>query len=60
LFGGSVSISGDTVVVGSTWDDDQGADSGSAYLFNTDGDFIAKLTDNESTCWHKWTRRSAR
>jgi len=36
LFGGSVSISGDTVVVGSTGDDDVGfeSNSGSAYIFD--------------------------
>ena len=33
LFGYSVSISGDTVVVGAYGDDDSGADSGSAYVF---------------------------
>jgi len=33
-FGGSVSLSGDTVVVGVRLDDDAGTDSGSAYVFN--------------------------
>ena len=33
LFGRSVAISGDTVVVGAHEDDDQGSDSGSAYVF---------------------------
>ena len=32
-FGRSVAISGDTVVVGAQFDDDRGADSGSAYIF---------------------------
>jgi uncharacterized repeat protein (TIGR01451 family) len=32
-FGYAVGISGDTVVVGAFWDDDHGADSGSAYVF---------------------------
>jgi len=32
-FGSSVSISGDTIVVGATWDDDNGSNSGSAYVF---------------------------
>lgn len=36
-FGRSVSINGDRLVVGSYWDDDKGADSGSAYVFNWDG-----------------------
>ena len=33
LFGGSVSVSEDTVVVGARWDDDAGFDSGSAFIF---------------------------
>ena len=32
-FGSSVALSGDTVVVGAPFDDDAGADSGSAYWF---------------------------
>jgi hypothetical protein len=32
-FGGEVSISGDTVLIGSCFDDDLGQDSGSAYVF---------------------------
>ncbi len=36
-FGRAVSISGDTVVVGAFWDDQTGADSGAAYLFQFNG-----------------------
>ncbi len=36
-FGVSVAVSGDTVVVGSIWDDDDGSYSGSAYVFRYDG-----------------------
>ena len=36
-FGTSVSISGDRIVVGSHFDGDQGTDSGSAYVFEWDG-----------------------
>ncbi len=36
LFGLSVSISGDTVIAGATGDDDNGLDSGSAYVFVRD------------------------
>jgi hypothetical protein len=32
-FGGSVSLSGDTALIGAAWDDDNGVDSGSAYVF---------------------------
>ncbi len=36
-FGQSVSLSGDTAIVGSYLDDDRGADSGSAYVFTRSG-----------------------
>lgn len=35
-FGSSVSISGGKALVGANWDDDDGTDSGSAYVFGTD------------------------
>ena len=35
-FGGSVDVCGDTVVIGATWDDDAGYNSGSAYVFVRD------------------------
>ncbi len=37
LFGRSVSISGDTVIVGAQLDDDAGTSSGSAYIYKFDG-----------------------
>jgi len=54
-FGWSVSIDGDTVVIGAAGDDDDGTSSGSAYVFrrNTAGDFasgwtqVAKLTASD-------------
>ena len=36
MFGGSVSISGDTAIVGARLDDDNGTNSGSAYIFSRD------------------------
>jgi hypothetical protein len=36
-FGGSVSISGDYVIVGADMDDDKGSNSGSAYIYFRDG-----------------------
>ena len=36
-FGRSVAVSGDTVVVGALWDDDNGTNSGSAYIYRFDG-----------------------
>ncbi len=43
-FGRAIAIENDIVAVGSYWDDDQGPNSGSVYLFNTStGAFITKL-----------------
>ncbi|MDF1870599.1 MAG: FG-GAP repeat protein, partial [Phycisphaerales bacterium] len=47
-FGGSVAIDGNTVIVGARWNDDNGNQSGSAYLFDTTtGQQIAKLLPND-------------
>jgi VCBS repeat-containing protein len=45
-FGNSTSVSADgrTIVVGAYSDDDDGTNSGSAYVFNRDGTFVTKLT----------------
>lgn len=45
-FGESVSVSGDgtTIVIGARLDDDNGSDSGSAYVYSRDGIFVRKLT----------------
>ena len=51
-FGISVSVSGDTVIVGSVFDDDNGVSSGSAYIFTrsgTDWSQQAKITPNDGT-----------
>ena len=61
----SVSIDGDTVVIGAYTDDDDGSDSGSAYVFTRDtaGDLasgwtqVAKLTADDGAEGHD--RRSA-
>ena len=48
LFGNAVSISGTTAVVGSLGDDDGGADSGSAHVFDTTtGQQLFKLTASD-------------
>lgn len=45
VFGWSVALDGDIAVIGSPWDGDNGAVSGSAYVFNAiTGQPIAKLT----------------
>ena len=51
LFGNSVAISGDSIVVGASGDDDGGIDSGSAYVFVRSGGTWsqqAKLTANDA------------
>lgn len=44
-FGLSVSISGDNVIVGAFWDDDNGSSSGSAYLFEKPGASWTDMTE---------------
>ncbi len=49
-FGGAVSISGTTAIVGAGYDDDRGDDSGSAYIFEQSAGTwrqVAKLTAND-------------
>jgi hypothetical protein len=48
-FGNSIAVSGETIVVGAYGDEDNGSDSGSAYIFyleDTDGDGIPDTVDN--------------
>ena len=52
FFGVSVAISGTTVIVGAWFDDDNGIDSGSAYLFDAaTGQQIAKLLPDDGALW---------
>ena len=54
-FGRSVSISGTTAIIGAYLDDDNGTNSGSAYLFNiATGMQIAKLLPNDGTSGDKF------
>ena len=50
LFGNSVSISGDTALMGACGDDDAGSSSGSAYVFTTtgtgDGDGVSEAVED--------------
>ena len=51
-FGGSVSISGTTAIVGAPYDDDNGSISGSAYVFENTGSAwsqVCKLTASDGT-----------
>jgi FG-GAP repeat len=57
-FGYSVAISGNTAIVGSYRDDDSGADSGSAYLFDViTGNQLAKITASDAAAGD-WFGRS--
>ena len=48
-FGISVAIDGNTAIIGAYGDDDNGGDSGSAYLFDIiSGSQLAKLTSNDA------------
>jgi len=50
FFGKSVSLSGDTALIGAPWDDDKGKESGSAYVFTRSGNTWtqqAKLTASD-------------
>ncbi len=61
-FGGSVAISGDTVVVGADGDDDAGSNSGSAYVFirsGTDWSEQAKLTASDAAAFDFFGRSVA-
>ena len=49
LFGHSVDVSGDIIVVGSHLYDDNGYDSGSAYIFTTSVEYVDKITASDGT-----------
>jgi len=60
FFGVSVSISNTTAIVGAYLDDDNGTDSGSAYLFDTiTGKQIAKLLPNDGAAEQQFGRAVA-
>jgi hypothetical protein len=64
-FGSSVSISGSTVVVGSSGDDDNGTNSGSAYIFGRDQGGVdawgqvAKLTASDGASYDEFGRSAS-
>ncbi len=56
-FGFSVAMDGDTALIGAHEDDDNGARSGSAYVFHWNGSSWiqeAKLTPNDGTTWDRF------
>ena len=60
LFGASVSISGNTAIVGAFGDDDNGADAGAAYFFEDDGSGtwtqVAKLAAGDGSASDQFGR----
>ena len=57
FFGFSVSLDGDTALIGAIYDDDNGPDSGSAYVFIRTGTTWtqqAKLLDLDGAAWDKF------
>lgn len=59
LFGYSVSVSGDTALVGAHGDDDRGTGSGSAYIFSRAGSawgFVQKITASDGAAWDSFGR----
>jgi len=47
-FGFSVAVGSGRIVVGARFDDDAGTDSGSAYIFDLDGNELAKITASDA------------
>ena len=45
FFGGSVAVGSNRIVVGAQQDDDNGSNSGSAYIFDLDGNQLTKIKD---------------
>ena len=48
FFGSSVAVGCGRIVVGAYWDDDNGNTSGSAYIFDLDGNQLAKITASDA------------
>ena len=46
-FGISVAVGSGRIVVGAHFDDDNGSDSGSAYIFDLDGNQLTKITASD-------------
>jgi len=50
-FGSSVAVGNGRIVVGAAGDDDNGSNSGSAYIFDLDGTELAKITASDGTAF---------
>lgn len=58
-FGNSVACGNGRIVVGSDNDDDNGTDSGSAYIFDINGNYIAKIKPSDGSAYDKFGWRVA-
>ncbi|MCF7794577.1 MAG: hypothetical protein K9N09_11230 [Candidatus Cloacimonetes bacterium] len=57
IFGNSVAIDGDNIIVGANWSDDNGFHSGSAYIFHRSGNTwteVTKLTASNGGDWDEY------
>jgi antitoxin component YwqK of YwqJK toxin-antitoxin module len=53
-FGFSVSVGSGRIVVGARYDDDNGTDSGSAYIFDLDGNELSKITASDGAAFDEF------
>ena len=53
-FGGSVAVGNGRIVVSAYADDDNGSNSGSAYIFDLDGTELAKITASDGAAGHQF------
>jgi Tol biopolymer transport system component len=59
FFSESVAIGNGRIVVGATGDDDNGSNSGSAYIFDLDGTQLAKITASDGAAFNFFGRSVA-
>ena len=59
LFGASVAVGSGRIVVGAYGDDDNGFSSGSAYIFDLDGNQLAKITASDGAAFDEFGRSVA-
>jgi len=58
-FGQSVAVGNGRIVVGALYDDDNGTDSGSAYIFDLDGTQLSKITASDGVAYDRFGRSVA-
>ena len=53
-FGSSVAVGSGRIVVGSPYDDDNGSSSGSAYIFDLNGNQLSKITASDGASYNSF------